>query len=104
MPAPITTERSTQRRPTSLLSERETEVLRLVREGLTNKQIAARLVISAGTVRSHLEHIFEKLDVHTRTAAVARAFYSSPRHLSSRIPEPGGSGWPQAAVAASAEE
>jgi DNA-binding CsgD family transcriptional regulator len=62
------------RRPALLLTRRETEVLGLVREGLTNQEIAARLFLSAGTVRSHLENIFEKLDVHTRTAAVARAF------------------------------
>ena len=62
------------RRPALLLTRRETTVLELVREGLTNHEIAARLVISSGTVRSHLEHVFEKLDVHTRTAAVARAF------------------------------
>jgi DNA-binding CsgD family transcriptional regulator len=68
------TPREQLRRPTTVLSERETEVLRLVREGLTNKEIAATLVISAETVRTHLEHIFEKLRVHTRTAAVARAF------------------------------
>ncbi len=62
------------RRPALLLTKRETAVLEMLREGLTNHEIAARLVISAGTVRAHLEHIFEKLDVHTRTAAVARAF------------------------------
>ena len=50
-----------------LLTRRETEVLELVRAGLTNQEIAIRLVISAGTVRSHL-------DVHTRTAALACAF------------------------------
>jgi len=63
-----------QRLPTLLLTRRERAVLGLVRDGLTNKEIAARLVISPGTVRSHLEHAFEKLDVHTRTAALARAF------------------------------
>ena len=62
------------RRPVQLLTKREGEVLGLVRDGLTNQEIAARLVISAGTVRSHLENTFEKLDVHTRTAALARAF------------------------------
>ena len=63
-----------RRRPALLLTRREREILELVREGLTNREIAARLVISAGTVRSHLENIFEKLDVHTRTAALAWAF------------------------------
>jgi DNA-binding CsgD family transcriptional regulator len=56
------------------LTDRETEVLRLLRQGLTNREIADRLVIATGTVRTHLENIFEKLDVHTRTAALARAF------------------------------
>ncbi len=61
-------------RPALLLTPRETEILKLVRDGLTNREIAARLVISPGTVRSHLEHVFDKLKVRTRTAALACAF------------------------------
>jgi DNA-binding CsgD family transcriptional regulator len=60
------------------LTARETEVLHLVAEGLTNAQIAARLVLSPATVRSHLAHVFEKLGVQTRTAAVAAAFHLPP--------------------------
>jgi DNA-binding CsgD family transcriptional regulator len=56
------------------LTAREAEIAHLLREGLTNQEIAERLVISTGTVRTHLESIFAKLGVHTRTAAVARAF------------------------------
>jgi DNA-binding NarL/FixJ family response regulator len=58
------------------LTDRELEVLQLLREGLTNREIAGRLFISNATVRTHLEHVYEKLDVHTRTAAVAKAFGS----------------------------
>jgi DNA-binding NarL/FixJ family response regulator len=51
------------------LSARENEVLGFVRKGLANKEIAARLRISGGTVRAHLRSIFRKLDVSSRTAA-----------------------------------
>jgi len=54
------------------LSAREREVLALVRDGLRNAEIAEALWVSPATVRKHLENIYEKLDVHTRTAAVAR--------------------------------
>jgi DNA-binding CsgD family transcriptional regulator len=54
------------------LSVREREVLALVRDGLRNADIAEALWVSPATVRKHLENIYEKLDVHTRTAAVAR--------------------------------
>jgi DNA-binding CsgD family transcriptional regulator len=53
------------------LTPREREILDLVAKGETNAQIAARLWLSAGTVRRHLENIFAKLGVHTRTAAAA---------------------------------
>ena len=56
------------------LTRREREILALVAEGMTNAEIAARLWISSGTVRRHLENAFSKLDVHTRTGAVRAAF------------------------------
>ncbi len=60
-------------RATSLgLSEREFEVLLLVSQGLTNRQIAERLVLSVNTVKKHTQNIFTKLNVDSRTAAVTR--------------------------------
>ncbi len=61
------------RTPQASLSARETEVLRLVADGESNSAIAARLHISDATVKSHLVHIFAKLGVSSRTAAVAAA-------------------------------
>lgn len=54
------------------LSEREVEVLRLISDGLTNGEIAERLVIAVGTVKRHINHIYDKLAVTSRTQAVAR--------------------------------
>ena len=51
------------------LTDREHEVLSYVRQGLSNKEIAYRMVISLGTVRSHLRSIFRKLDVSSRAGA-----------------------------------
>jgi DNA-binding CsgD family transcriptional regulator len=56
------------------LTGRETEILAWVARGKTNREIAALLVVSPHTIRKHLEHAYAKLRVHTRTAAVARAF------------------------------
>ena len=55
------------------LSEREREVLTVVAEGLTNQEIAQKLFIAESTVKSHLNHIYGKLDVRNRTQAVAQA-------------------------------
>lgn len=54
------------------LTEREREVLDLLAQGLTNKEIAEQLIITTNTVKRHLKAIFEKLDVHTRSAATAK--------------------------------
>ena len=56
----------------SLLTEREVDVLCLLAEGISNKQIAERLVVAPSTVKQHLKNIYGKLDVHNRTQAVAR--------------------------------
>jgi DNA-binding CsgD family transcriptional regulator len=53
------------------LTPRQGEILRLVAAGLTDAQIADRLGIATGTVNKHLEAVYERLDVHTRTAAAA---------------------------------
>ena len=56
----------------SRLTDREREVLNLLAEGLTNKEIAEKLFVTTNTVKRHLKAIFEKLDVHTRSAATAK--------------------------------
>jgi DNA-binding CsgD family transcriptional regulator len=55
----------------TLLSNREREILGLLADGLGNKQIAARLGISANTVKTHLELLFERLGASSRAEAVA---------------------------------
>ena len=62
-----------RRHPVHRLTPRQTELLHLVAAGYTNTQIARRLGVTEGTVRTHLENIYEKLNVSSRTAAVIRA-------------------------------
>ncbi|KPC53770.1 HD domain-containing phosphohydrolase [Amantichitinum ursilacus] len=62
------------RKASALLSERETDVLRRISLGESNKEVARALVISPSTVRTHMESIFRKLECSTRAAATLKAF------------------------------
>jgi len=71
--------REQRRRRSSIpqLTARQRQLLRLVAAGHTNGQIARRLSITEATVRKHLEHVFQRLHVTSRTAAVTRWFNSA---------------------------
>jgi LuxR family maltose regulon positive regulatory protein len=76
IPGEATGSKSDPSQPETLiepLSDRELEVLRLIAAGLSNREIAEELVIAVGTVKRHINHIYGKLGVHSRTQAVARA-------------------------------
>jgi RNA polymerase sigma factor (sigma-70 family) len=55
------------------LTDRERQIMRLVSEGLSNKEIGRRLNISDGTIKVHLHHVFQKLEISNRTVLAARA-------------------------------
>jgi LuxR family maltose regulon positive regulatory protein len=55
------------------LSERELEILRLIAEGLSNREIGERLFLALDTVKGHNRRLFDKLQVKSRTEAIARA-------------------------------
>jgi len=69
-PGPVTVEPETVL--IEQLSERELEVLRLIAEGLTNREIAERLFIAVSTVKTHINNIYRKLDASNRAQAVTR--------------------------------
>ncbi len=66
------------------ITDRERDVLALVAAGKTNGEIAAFLAVSARTIQKHLEHIFQKLGVETRTAAAVRALAAADEHAANR--------------------
>ena len=61
------------RTPSGSLSRREVEVLQLIEEGLTNREIAQRIVVEQGTVKRHVHNILSKLNARNRAEAVAKA-------------------------------
>src|SRR5476649_189251 len=69
-------EEPSDRSETEQLSPREMEILALVAQGRSNKEIGSQLHITSGTVRIHLSHIYEKLHVRCRTEAAAKFFSS----------------------------
>ena len=83
-PAPAGPPAGEQQLPDGL-TPREAEVLALIAEGLTNTEIAGRLVVSAATVKSHVNHIFAKAGVRDRAQAVVYAYENG-------LTEPGGAG------------
>lgn len=62
-----------QARESLRISDREFEVLTLLADGQSNKQIANRLAVSPNTIKTHVANLFAKLDVARRTEAIARA-------------------------------
>jgi DNA-binding NarL/FixJ family response regulator len=69
------------RDPAGALTVRQQQLLNLVAIGYTNSQVGRRLSISEATVRKHLENIFERLQVTSRTAAVTRAFDAGQQEI-----------------------
>jgi DNA-binding NarL/FixJ family response regulator len=68
--------RSQSARSHDLVSGRELEVLRCLARGLTTSQIASQLYISENTVKTHIRHVLEKMEVNNRAEAVAKALQS----------------------------
>ena len=62
-----------KQKPSEILTKREKEILELATQGLSNQEIANQLYLSLRTVQAHLGHIFNKLEVSSRTEAVVRA-------------------------------
>lgn len=73
------------------LTERERQIMRLVSEGLSNKEIGRRLSIADGTIKVHLHNIFQKLEISNRTVLAALAISQHDRATSPREkpPHPG---------------
>jgi len=71
----------------AVLTDRERQIMRLVSEGLSNKQIGRRLNITDGTIKVHLHHIFQKLEIGNRTALAALAISQNDRDAPVKSPQ-----------------
>lgn len=67
-------------KPLTQLTDRERQIMRLVSEGLSNKEIGRRLNLADGTIKVHLHHIFQKLDISNRTVLAALAISRNELH------------------------
>lgn len=72
-----------------VLTDRERQIMRLVSEGLSNKEIGRRLNIADGTIKVHLHHIFQKLEISNRTALAALVISQQDWVAPVKSPEPG---------------
>ncbi|MBW5438014.1 response regulator transcription factor [Bradyrhizobium canariense] len=79
-----------EEKPLTHLTDRELQIMRLVSEGLSNKEIGRRLNIADGTIKVHLHHIFQKLDISNRTVLAALAISQNGQHTAPRDLEPSG--------------
>jgi two-component system nitrate/nitrite response regulator NarL len=73
----------------AVLTDRERQIMRLVSEGLSNKEIGRRLNIADGTIKVHLHHIFQKLEISNRTALAALVISQHDWVAPVKSPEPG---------------
>ena len=72
----------------TVLTDRERQIMRLVSEGLSNKEIGRRLNISDGTIKQHLHHIYQKLEISNRTVLAALAITQNSRRASPGVQVP----------------
>jgi two-component system, NarL family, nitrate/nitrite response regulator NarL len=77
----------------TVLTDRERQIMRLVSEGLSNKEIGRRLNIADGTIKVHLHHIFQKLEISNRTLLAALAVSQQKSPASARESNSPGSSW-----------
>ena len=69
----------------TVLTDRERQIMRLVSEGLSNKEIGRRLNIADGTIKQHLHHIYQKLEISNRTVLAALAISQNDRGVLPRV-------------------